>query len=229
MNETKKLPDFQKRLRLLRGNYTQGTFANMLGIARSTLASYESGERVPSAFDLVQIAKCCGVSADYLLGLTEVKDYDFSARNVCNLTGLSERTVKTLLHDKKQESNLSLFALAFTDVFLGEANSSKALLKTEHYLIQAAAVHYFQQEFISHGVLELNPEELRDLCIRSAAEPLQKLVMDCLLKCSAQIEEELDKEREGYVRDGKKPDGDFQGIAFRKMIEESNRKERLDG
>lgn len=71
MRETLRLPIFRERFVKLRGDLSmsQAQFAEYLGISRPTVGLYESGERIPDAKTLQNIALKCGVSADYLLGI----------------------------------------------------------------------------------------------------------------------------------------------------------------
>lgn len=52
----------------MKSNYTQGNMAKKIGIARYTIAKYESGDMMPSAQTLIDIADFYGVSVDYILG-----------------------------------------------------------------------------------------------------------------------------------------------------------------
>ncbi|PKG23192.1 helix-turn-helix domain-containing protein [Niallia nealsonii] len=51
-------------------NWSQQETADMLGIAKSTYAGYESGYREPSLRALIQIADLFNVSIDYILNRT---------------------------------------------------------------------------------------------------------------------------------------------------------------
>jgi len=65
-----------KRLREVRieKGYTQEEIADYLGFTRPTYTAYESGRRKPDNDTLAKIAQFLGVSTDYLLGLTDIKD-----------------------------------------------------------------------------------------------------------------------------------------------------------
>ena len=52
---------------------TQEEIANYLGFSRPTYTAYESGRRKPDQDTLVKIARYLNVSADYLLGLSDIK------------------------------------------------------------------------------------------------------------------------------------------------------------
>ena len=61
---------FGKRLCKIRKsqNYTQERLANRVGIAKSTLAHYETGNREPNILTLIKLAQELGVSIDDLVG-----------------------------------------------------------------------------------------------------------------------------------------------------------------
>ena len=62
---------FGERLKELRGNLSQDDFAFKIGTKQTTLSNWERGFREPNFSGLVLIANSCGVSADWLLGLTD--------------------------------------------------------------------------------------------------------------------------------------------------------------
>ena len=93
---TSRLPIFQERFKALRGDMTQGQFAEKLGISRPTVGLYESGARIPDAEVLRDIATRCDVSADWLLGLSETASPDITVQLVCRETGLSDIALSAL-------------------------------------------------------------------------------------------------------------------------------------
>ncbi|MEW6771076.1 MAG: helix-turn-helix transcriptional regulator [Bacillota bacterium] len=66
------LPDRIKMLRQAKG-WTQANLAARVGVARDTIAGYESKakQRQPNPDMLIRLAQAFGVTVDYLLGLTE--------------------------------------------------------------------------------------------------------------------------------------------------------------
>lgn len=75
---------------------TQQEMADALSVKRETVNQWESESRRIKDKDLCRIAPYLGVTADYLLGLTEIKSRDPQIQNVCDYTGLSEQAVSTL-------------------------------------------------------------------------------------------------------------------------------------
>lgn len=55
----------------LAAKLTQKQLADMLGITDATLSGYETGNHDPKSKMLVEIAKVCNTTTDYLLGLTD--------------------------------------------------------------------------------------------------------------------------------------------------------------
>ena len=63
-----------EKLKELRGSMSQNEAAKRIGIAQQGWARYETGRVAPGADVLHQICSKFGVSADWLLGLTEERD-----------------------------------------------------------------------------------------------------------------------------------------------------------
>ena len=66
---------FAARFRLLRigaGYGSQQSFADAFGVAQSTVAGWETGDREPCIDTLIRLAQCFGVNVDYLVGADTV-------------------------------------------------------------------------------------------------------------------------------------------------------------
>lgn len=80
---------------------TQQQLADRIGVAKSVVSYYESGDRYPSYDVLIRIAHVFHTSTDYLL--------DFEKESVIDVTGLSTediavvRTVAEALKRKRDE------------------------------------------------------------------------------------------------------------------------------
>lgn len=101
-----RFPLFRERFLQLKGERTTVEFAQVLGMSRATVGFYESGQRIPDALGIEKICKTCGVSADWLLGISTVKTSDTTTQAICQATGLSEKAVEYLtLLNKVAEFN----------------------------------------------------------------------------------------------------------------------------
>lgn len=72
--------EFGKTLKLLRTSQkmTQQQLATRLGVAKSVVSYYESGDRFPSYDVLIGISRTFHVSVDYLLGVEKKRTVDVS-------------------------------------------------------------------------------------------------------------------------------------------------------
>lgn len=87
---------FMRRFNQLRGDRSQATFGKLLGLSAATIGFYENGNRLPNAADLLRIATVCGVSTDWLLGLSKIESPDTTLQGVCKYIGFMEATVVAL-------------------------------------------------------------------------------------------------------------------------------------
>lgn len=90
--------EFAKRLIALRekNNITQQQLAEKLNISRQSLSLYEKAERTINIELLAQIADIFSVSTDYLLGRSDTASMNEDLQTACNVTGLSENSIKML-------------------------------------------------------------------------------------------------------------------------------------
>lgn len=69
---------FKDRLVLLRKELglTQEEFAEKIGYTRTAVSAWEIGRNEPSNSDTLKIADFFGVTTDFLLGKTDIRNYD---------------------------------------------------------------------------------------------------------------------------------------------------------
>lgn len=90
---------FAKRIKKLRDDIemTQDDLALSLGVARATLASWETGRREPDQQTTCGIADYFNVSVDYLLGRTSIKNVElFIGEKLTKLREAKDLSVKEL-------------------------------------------------------------------------------------------------------------------------------------
>lgn len=90
---------FKKRFKELRiqTHKTQEELANDLGISRGAVSYYENGDRVPDIKTLYCIADYFDVTSDYLIGLSDNSTQDLSIQDICQKTGLSDKTINNIV------------------------------------------------------------------------------------------------------------------------------------
>lgn len=82
-----------KRLKELRKskNISQKEFAAHMNVAQNTVSRWENGERLMDTDTLLQAADYFGVSADYLLGISDLREGSSSnKKEPINYDGLSD-------------------------------------------------------------------------------------------------------------------------------------------
>ena len=66
------------------------------GLSLSALINYQTGKRTPDIAFLHKLAQHFGVSADYLLGLSDVRSTEQDMQTACEVTGLSEKAIENI-------------------------------------------------------------------------------------------------------------------------------------
>lgn len=89
---------FAKRLKALREEkrLNQKELAAEIDISNGSISYYEKAERLPDIETAYKLSKFFDVSADYLIGLTDVKTSNINIKATCDYTGLTERSISTL-------------------------------------------------------------------------------------------------------------------------------------
>jgi len=100
---------FAQRFSSLRSGKTQSEFAELLGISRPTVGFYESGERIPDAITLGRIARICNVSADWLLGLSDVKSVERNIQVAAATLGISGKAAENLARISTETEDDNIF------------------------------------------------------------------------------------------------------------------------
>lgn len=93
------------RIKSLREEHklNQIEFAKILNISNTTLSQYETGQRVPSDEIKAKIADHFGVSVDYLLGRTDIRNTKGTSMSPPAITGiLKQKDVKDIEEDLKE-------------------------------------------------------------------------------------------------------------------------------
>lgn len=90
----------------------QTDLSKLLGIDKTLVSRYCSGERVANLQTIYGICKVYGVSADYILGLSDAKTNDKDLQAVCDYVGLSAEAVRALRRCKFSEPDNSIEGIA---------------------------------------------------------------------------------------------------------------------
>ena len=91
-------------------NLSGREFAEKLGVTRSTVNNWETGGYNVKADDLEKICKTFNVSADWLIGLSDVKNPEANVQAIHDYTGLSESAID-VLHNMKPDYRSALIPI----------------------------------------------------------------------------------------------------------------------
>ncbi len=80
----------------------QKDLAQALGIQDNAVSYFCKGDRTPNTVQLAQICRYLDVSADYLLGLSDVMSSSLTIQEIVRATGLSEENTKTLVVNHRE-------------------------------------------------------------------------------------------------------------------------------
>lgn len=100
--------------------YSQKALAEIIGVKANTFHGYESGKHDPKSELLIEIAKACNVTVDFLLGLEDAQKKSPAP----DTSGAEEISIK--------ESNDLLVALGYIEP--GEQISDEDLAFLEHII-----------------------------------------------------------------------------------------------
>lgn len=82
---------------------TQEELAAALGVKRQTISGYADGSSSPNWEGIAAIAQYFDVSADWLLGASDVRTTQADIKAICEYTGLSEGSLKAILRETAQD------------------------------------------------------------------------------------------------------------------------------
>lgn len=89
-------------------NVKQKELARYLNVPDNTISYFCKDKRTPNVRQIAEIAKRLEVSADYLLGVSDVMTTDTATRELCLTLGLSESTVDLLRGDIKDSKMVEI-------------------------------------------------------------------------------------------------------------------------
>lgn len=169
---------FGERLRKLRieSGLSQQALSTELEISKAALCYYENGQRAPDINILACVADYFNVSADYLLGRSDVKSVDPSQKiNIaCEMTGLSEKAIQALNILKSQNEpmfqNPDVSVIDFLlNTFVDNNSGSKSDLKPNLLFLVALSEYVMFEKrpkgddkveyFISNGNLLISSND----------------------------------------------------------------------
>lgn len=113
-----------KELRIENG-YTLKQLGEMLNLGEITMSMYESGKRNPDYDTLIKLSQIFGVTTDYLLGVSDIRDLNTTKPSAENTTSYE---VDDLSEESKKELEKYIHLLKLKDQMdKGKEEQSSAL------------------------------------------------------------------------------------------------------
>lgn len=127
---------FGERLRELRGELSQCDFAKKLGVPQTSYSGWESDAKAPAAPVVAQIANAIGVSADWMLGLSDIRV------KTSDINEITKSYIKTLEEKvkEKESSNIDDETKEYIKVLEAKLQEKDAKLSEQNGIIQGLKI-----------------------------------------------------------------------------------------
>ena len=199
--------DFGNRLREIIEKRKKETGQNLRAVAKDldvslgVLSDWQNGNKTPRGDSIAKLAKYFGVSADYLLGLTEAQTVDTDLRAVADYTGLTENAILALkdsemfeCYDRSQK-NLWLNGDNLDDMLSDESCLHQIVNSIYLYLKATEEQVHEAEELLKGGAeLDLRGADSSDmeLCLfrasRAVEDYMKHLKHEKLKKLSVEVD-----------------------------------------
>lgn len=107
-------------------------FATGIEIANSSISEYKTASVEPKIIALAKFSKQLNVSADYLLGLTNIKTTDKRKKAICEFTGMDEASISQLNTLKRTGHQ---FELDILSRLINEGHLPKLLTQLKNMMV----------------------------------------------------------------------------------------------
>lgn len=191
---------FKERLKALRleQGYTQAQLGEQIGVTYGAIQRYENGRVVPSQGKLKKLTQVLNVSADYLLGESDVK----SSTEVTDLLQKLDADqinevvtiIKNMISDKESQNNLTSTQSKRFEKYKERLRQaySKANISIKHFskkIERDEAVFVHRENYLSELAQSLNTsvEYLLDAEILPAYQVLPKHSQKALLSYAQEL------------------------------------------
>lgn len=140
---------------------TQSELAKEIGKTRQAVNFYTLGETVPDADALILISRRLGVSADYLLGLSDVAALDTNIQDIHKLTGLSEKSIKGLI--ALRDNGLGHINTVFNSMLENNIFFTEAWKIAEYIKYRALSMAYLKKAIEPYSTVEESAGDISKL------------------------------------------------------------------
>lgn len=156
---------------------SQQALAQVIGVARQSIAQYLDGKTQPNAEKICAIADYFGVSTDYLLGRVDLQSTDIDIQGICKKTNISQKALEVILNEKFQRFDDRQFCCIDTlNILLENFHFQKAIIAASECLNLST----ISWEESAEGIQNKNGEFLVYLTGKFAADFYKKRFLDSM-------------------------------------------------
>lgn len=148
---------FCERLKQLRkaAGLNQSELGEKLNCQRTRIADMERDKSTPTPEDITILCKTFNVSADYLLGLSDVATTDVELKAVCEYTGLTEKAAQKLydsetLRLRFPEPDSNITYLDTINWILTDATAAESIMNLFWYKAKLCYLLQDQKELLKY-------------------------------------------------------------------------------
>ena len=164
------------------------------GLSLSAVINYQTGKRTPDIAFLHKLAEHYNVSADYLLGLSDVKSTEQDMKTACKVTGLSEKAINNIKSTyylfprlEREGTKHALSTNSIYEEYEREACEEYILAHSERK--KHVAVNFLESESFERMVHRISEacekkEESTTLITQSLIENISKQERFEMIKCA---------------------------------------------
>lgn len=162
--------------------------AKELNVSRQTVSLYYNGSMEPNIERIRQISRYLGISADYLLGLSDARTTDTNIRAVAEFTGLSEKSLESLNQIKEsdryflEQGHKERLVLPTLNAILGHPEFAPFMELVRQFLVYRDIPDYggygTSVEDEKRGLVLIGSMEYSELCRFRAMETFQRILLD---------------------------------------------------
>ena len=162
--------------------------AKELNVSRQTVSLYYNGSMEPNIERIRQISRYLGISADYLLGLSDARTTDTNIRAVAEFTGLSEKSLESLNQMKEsdryflEQGHKERLVLPTLNAILGHPEFAPFMELVRQFLVYRDIPDYggygTSVEDEKRGLVLIGSMEYSELCRFRAMETFQRILLD---------------------------------------------------
>lgn len=181
---------FYDRINLLyaeSGAKSHDEFSKMAGITRQTISFYLNGNRKPDYPMTIKLCNAFHVSADWLLGLSDVRSINSDVSTVCKTTGLSEKAVVTLVELKTWQ------LIGGISSMLEKDKEIKAAMRRFKEFADIDVIDALPESSEKHGMVTLTPRDSAEYYLNGCKKHLEASLDEIFCDRWGKIDDEIRK------------------------------------